>query len=190
MIEPFDLKSLAQHRKRRQLKTAARKASKQNNNINLTGKPDDKAHFNFYNEKKENVPLKKLRCLLKRSIVNNTEQAETSSMQSHKVKYLYFCIYNFIFVSTRGSLSLSLQFFIPLAEKNQKIDSLNEFSNIPIKNEDVDLMAIDNWLENGNEKTASEDDFEINNGCEFIDFLVNKNPLNIEITFENSSEHD
>lgn len=93
-------------------------------------------------------------------------------------------------MSTRGSLSLSLQFFIPLAEKNQKIDSLNEFSNIPIKNEDVDLLAIDNWLENGNEKTASEDDFEINNGCEFIDFLVNKNPLNIEITFENSSEHD
>lgn len=52
------------------------------------------------------------------------------------------------------------------------------------------MVAIDNWLENSNEKTLSEDDFEITNGFEFIDYLVNKNPLDIEITFGNCSEHN
>lgn len=51
--------------------------------------------------------------------------------------------------------SFSSQFFILLAEKNQKCDGLTEFSNIPINNEDVDEMAIDNCLENSNKKTKS-----------------------------------
>lgn len=58
-------------------------------------------------------------------------------------------------------------------------------NNHPKKNDDVDVTLIDKWLDNCDKIMPIEDDFEINGGFEYIEyiFLVNKYPLDIEITF-------
>lgn len=171
LLEPLNLQSLELHRKKNQGKTNSKPKNQQ------------------LVKKKEKVRLKPSSCLLQRMNVANTEQENISNMQSYKVNiciYLQFFTlvefrYNFL------QLNNSTGRFTPLTVKKPKCEKKFP-NNVPMKSEVKDLTLIDNWLDNCNEMTPSENDFEINGDSEYIDCLVNKYPLDTEITFGNCNK--